>query len=423
MLRPHPIIIAVVAVGLAHAASPSSPVNVRDLGAKGDGITNDTPVLQKAIDAASASGGGEIDFPQGIYRTGSLDLKSHVTLHLDQGAVIQGSPDENDYPLIRARWEGHDEECHRALISANHAEDIAITGTGIIRGDEKVGAHRKPRGPALIEPIESQNIRLEGVTLQSTRIWTFHPTYCQNVQVQNVKFDTIGINSDGIDPDSCKGVHIEGCSFTTGDDNIAIKSGKGAEGVQVGRPCEDITIKNCRFIKGYSSIALGSEVSGGIRNVSISECVFENGRAALYLKSRPGRGGFIENVTAENLTVGPEPLLEIESDYAHNPDTNGVEGPAGLTRFKDIQIKNAHIKGNRGVKVTGRPEMPVDTVRLINISGTCALPWTFKFARNVVLEDINVTGFKNGSLSLEETTGSGLVGSDHELSVSKNQCR
>ena len=208
--------------------------NVRDFGAVADDKTIDTASIQKAIDTAAAAGGGEVVLPAGSYRTGSIELKSHVSLRLEAGAVIHGSAAAEDYPLVTARWEGIERECHQALIFAHNAEDIAISGSGGIVGEGKVGKLRDPRGPTLIEPSNCKNVRLSGVTIGNIGVWTLHPTYCQGVTVSNVTFDSKGKNSDGMDPDSCQAVVIDHCTFSAGDDDIAIKSGKGEEGVKIG---------------------------------------------------------------------------------------------------------------------------------------------------------------------------------------------
>jgi polygalacturonase len=389
-----------------HAQQPPAPqsLNVKDFGAVGDGATKDTAAIQKAIDACAQAGGGDVNFPAGTYLTGGLELKSHVHLVVPQGVTIQGSGDTADYTLATARWEGMEKPAYLALIHADHAEDIAITGTGTIQGDEKIGKLRDPRAPTLIEPIECKNVRIDGLTLHSHHIWTLHPTYCQDVAISNLVIQSTSANGD---------VTIDHCSFETDDDNIAIKSGKGQEGVKVGRPCEDITITNCTFIKGFSSIAFGSELSGGIQNVHIQHCTFQQGRAALYLKSRPGRAGYIRDVTAEDLDVSPEPLLEIDINYKSNPDSQGVDGPEGLTKFENVTINNARIQGTKGVTVVATTENPADGITLSNITGTCDDPWVFKNATNVTLKDIHVTGFTKDFLSLDNATGAGLDQTNH----------
>jgi len=159
--------------------------------------------FERTLDTLASVGGGEVTVPAGSYVTGSLAMPSHTTLRLEDGAILLGSTNQNDYPIIRARWEGRETNCHRALISAARAEDISITGSGTIEGDKTVGALRNPQGPVVIEMIECTNVHVSGVTLKSTHMWTLHPAYCRDVQVSGVTFNTAGANSDGIDPDSC----------------------------------------------------------------------------------------------------------------------------------------------------------------------------------------------------------------------------
>ena len=404
-----------VSVHSLHAQQPATKpsFDVRTFGAVGDGETKDTASIQKAIDACAKAGGGDVTFAAGRYLTGSIELRSHVHLIVPQGTIIQGSGDKADYPLATARWEGMEKPAYLALIRADHAEDIAITGAGTIQGDKEIGKLRDPRAPTLIEPIECRNVRLDGLTVHSQHIWTLHPIYCEGVTLSNLIVQSKGGNGDGIDPDSCRHVTIDHCSFDTNDDNIAIKSGKGQEGVKVGRPCEDITITNCTFLKGASSIAFGSELSGGIRDVHIAHCKFYQGGGALYFKMRAGRAGYVRDVTADDLEVGPEPLFVINNNYKFNPDSQGVPGSDGLTKFQNITINNARIACKRAVSVAAMPEKPADGITLSNISGTCTQPWSFKNATNVTLKNIRITGLEKGFLSLDNVTGTGLDESNH----------
>lgn len=404
------VALLVVAVALSADAAAVASLSVRDFGAVGDGKTADTVAFQKALDTAAQSGGGTVQVPEGRYVIGSLELKSHTTLHLEAGAILKGSGNRNDYPLVRARWEGIETNCHRALLYAHNAEDIAITGAGVIEGNAAMGRLRNPRGPTVIEPIECRNVRVEGVTLKSSRMWTLHPTYCQDVHIKGVTFETVGANSDGIDPDSCQRVVIEGCTFSTGDDNIAIKSGKGQEGVRIGRPSEDIVITNCTFLKGYVSIALGSELSGGIRRVHISHCTFKEGRAAMQLKSREGRGGYLQDITAEHLIVGPEPLLDIDNNYRYNPDPQGVPGEAGLTQFSNIRISNVTITATNLMTVGGTVEKPVTGLRISGVKGTVQKGSVIRNAVDVELSDIQLEGITGSLYFTNNVSGTGLEG-------------
>jgi polygalacturonase len=396
-------------IGQLRDAPATRSFDVKDFHAVGDGKHNDTASIQQAIDACFAAGGGDVSFPKGTYRTGSITLKSHVTLNVPEGVIIQGSGSTADYPLATARWEGMEKPAYKALITADHAEQIGIVGKGTIQSDKKIGTLRDPRGPTLIEPTECKGVTIDGPTLHTFKIWALHPTYCQDVDISNLTIENKGGNGDGIDIDSCLKVKIDGCSFDTDDDNISIKSGKGREGVRVGRPSEDITISNCKFIKGYCSIAFGSELSGGIRNVHVQHCSFKQGRGALYFKSRPGRAGYIEDVTAEDLDVGPCPLLVVDMNYGFNVDAQGVAGVDGLTRFKNITIRNAKIDCKEAVKVVSTPENRVEGVTLESITGRCTEPWVFKNAFKIGLKDIHVTGVKKNFLLLENAEGTGLT--------------
>ena len=398
------------AILLPSVALKAGTISVTDFGAVGDGQTSATSAIQKALDTAASQGGGVVQLPAGRYRTGSLMLPSHTTLYLEAGAFLLGSTNAADYPIITARWEGIETNCHRALISAAHAENIAITGAGVIEGNPAMGRLRNPRGPTVVELIHCGNVCVEGVTLKSTRMWTLHPAYCHDVRIAGVTFATTEANSDGVDPDSCQRVVIDGCNFTTGDDNIAIKSGKGQEGVRIGRPSEDIVITNCTFIKGYCSIAFGSELSGGIRRVRISHCTFQRGLAAMQLKSRSGRAGYLEDITADHLLVGPEPLLEINNNYRYNPDPQGVSGPAGLTQFKNIRISDVTITATNLMSVNGTVEKPVEGLQISHVTGTCQRGSTVKNARGVVLEDIQIGGISGPSYFTNSVEGTGLDG-------------
>ena len=390
------------AVGIART------FEVKAFHAVGDGMHDDTSAIQQAIDACAAAGGGRVVFAKGTYCTGSIALQSHVTVEVPDGVVIQGSAEKADYPLATARWEGMEKPAYQALFTAKHAEQIAIVGKGIIQSDRQMGARRDPRGPTLIEPVECKDVTIDGPTLHTYRIWAVHPTYCENVRLSNLTIQNKGANGDGMDIDSCTKVSIDHCSFETDDDNLSIKSGKGQEGVRVGRPSEDVSISHCSFIKGYCSIAFGSELSGGIRNVRVEHCTFHVGRGALYLKSRPGRAGYIEDITADDLEAGPCPLLVIDMNYSFNVDTQGVPGVAGLTRFKNITVKNSRVVCTQAVKVVSTPDNPVDGVTLESISGTCAQAWIFTHAREVVLKNIRLTELKGKFLKLDDVQGTGL---------------
>lgn len=285
-----PLLLFVVLSGCVGSSNQSKALfNVRESGAVGDGKTKDTAAIQAALDRCAAAGGGTVVVPAGDYLTGSLDVKSRTTLRIEKDATLLGSADLDDYPIVKGRWEGRWIDVHRALVSARQANHIAVVGPGTIAGDLTIGGRQMPRRPCVIEPIECQDVRLEGFTAKQKRMWTIHPTYCENVVVKNVTIRSIGGNSDGVDVDSCKHVVIDGCDIESGDDCIAIKSGRGMEAVREGRPTEDVVIRDCTFSDNiFACIGVGSETSGGIRGVHIEHCTFKQARTyAIYIKSGP----------------------------------------------------------------------------------------------------------------------------------------
>jgi polygalacturonase len=291
---------------------PSKPrltLNVRDFGATGDGASKDTSALQQSIDRCSVLGGGEVLVPAGNYLTGALALRANTTLRLEKDAAILGTPDFADYPVTQVRWEGKWIQGHVGLIYAIGADHIGVAGPGRIVGNPALGgrpnAQNPLRHPALIEPIGCNDVRFEGFSTDYRLMWCLHATYCENVSIRNLTIRSTGGNGDGIDIDSCKHVRIDGCDIATGDDCISLKSGRGMEAYTLLRTTEDVQIANCTFADSiFACIGIGSETSGGIRNVRIEHCKFNRARTfALYIKSRPGRGAFIEDIVADDLDV------------------------------------------------------------------------------------------------------------------------
>lgn len=359
--------------------------------------SKDTAALQAALDQCASQGGGEVLVTPGNYLTGSLELKSNTTLRLAKGAVLNGSSDLADYPLARVRWEGRWVQGHRGLLYAHKAARIAVVGEGKLVLPSSLGGREMPRRPALIEPVDCQNITLEGFSAEYHRMWGVHPTLCDDVVVRGLTIRATGGNSDGIDVDSCRRVLIERCDIDSGDDCVALKSGRGMEGFTEARPTTDVLIRDCVFAdRLYACIGIGSEASGGIRNVRIERCRFVFARThAIYIKSRPGRGAYIENISAEDLDVetAPNGFLRINLLRSGIQDPEPVQGYAGIPHGGKLHFKN--IRVNCGVLVEATeivPEKPVDGLILENLRGTCAKGMSFANIRGLVLKDINVGG-------------------------------
>jgi polygalacturonase len=394
--------------GAQQGAAPRS-FNIRSLGASGNGSVKDTAAFQKALDACAAAGGDEVVVPAGNYLIGSLVIGSHTTLRLEKGATLIGSPDADDYPLIQARWEGRLRECHRALLSASNATQISIVGEGSIQGDSALGNLRNPRGPCLIEPVECKNIVLDGFSTKFVRLWSIHLAFCDSIIARNLNLRSERNNGDGIDVDSCKNVRIEHCDIDTGDDAIALKSGRGSEGARLGRPTEDVVITHCVLGSGFAGLALGSELSGGIRRVAVEDCVFTRGANSIFIKSRDDRGGYVEDIKGNNLDCRASTFLVIDLLDKGIRDEEPVTGPAGLTRARGISFSN--VKVNVPTLLDAHllsPDQLLDGLSISNVTGTCRRAIHLANARNVSLREIHVTGFAGQFLSLTNATGPGL---------------
>ena len=423
---------SIAALGMVRAASPEQAdqrpaapklsLNVRDFGATGDGATKDTAALQQAIDRCSVLGGGEVLVPAGNYCTGAIALRSNTLLRLEKDAAIVGTPEFEDYPVTQVRWEGKWIPGRAGLIYAIDASHIGIVGPGKIVGNPALGgrptAQSPLRHPALIEPIGCDDIRLEGFSTSHRLMWSIHPTNCRNIAIRNLTIRSTGGNGDGIDIDSCRQVRIEGCDIATGDDCISIKSGRGMEGYTLLQTSEDILIADCTMADSiFACIGIGSETSGGIRNVRVERCKFTGARTfAIYIKSRPGRGAFIEDIVASDLdvsgAVGGFLCLNILGSGIQDPAP--VPGDEGIPTVKNFRFANVRVKDCPvlvdGVRI--HPHKPLDGFSLVNVTGTCAKGISLANVEKAEIRDIEVTGFSGPLIGVHNVSGSGIEGAE-----------
>ena len=345
----------------------------------------ETRALQAAIDAAANAGGGTVHVAPGRHVAGSLVLRSDVTLELEAGAVLAGSEDPADYPLIQTRWEGRQQRTHAPLIGGSGLRNVAITGRGTIDGQgagwwkrhrEKANRHPRPR---LISIADSDNVLIEGITALNSPSWTIHPVSCTNVTVDKVtiKNPYDSPNTDGINPDSCRFVHVSNCHIDVGDDCVTIKSGKEGDQTRPG-PCENITITNCTMAHGHGGVVIGSEMSGDVRNVVISNCVMVGTDCGIRIKTRRGRGGVIEDIRVSNIVMR-EVLVPFTMNLYYNFLAKGDQsvsdkGPravdAGTPRLRRIQFAQITALDAQyaAAFLYGLPEMPIEDVTFRDVS-------------------------------------------------------
>ncbi|QNA42680.1 glycosyl hydrolase family 28 protein [Lacibacter sediminis] len=337
-------------------AAQGKVYNILDFGAKSDSTFINTSFIQKAIDACTA--GGTVYIPKGTFLSGALFLKSNMTLHVAEGAVLQGSVDTLDYlPLIKNRFEGWEMYTYASLINAGtlnrdgsyNVRNLRITGGGTIKGGGKklelackAARGIRSRG-RLILLMNSQDVSIDNLTITEPPCWTIHYLYSDNISCHNLTIITKGIhNGDGIDPDSSTDSYIFNCTFDTGDDCIAIKSGKNPEGYYVGKPTTNVRITNCNFIRGHG-ISIGSEMSGGVSGVLVQDCKAGALLHGMQIKGTKDRGGYVKNVTVDNCQ-----LMKITIFSAVNYNNDGEAAPVLPTFenfvFKNIDLSQANVK-------------------------------------------------------------------------------
>jgi len=444
---------------------PDNQVNLKDFGAVGDGITLNTEAFAKAIDALVQKGGGKLVVPQGVWHTGPIVLKSHINLHLNAGAVILFAADETLYPLIDTSFEGLDTRRCQSPLSANGATDIAITGKGVIDGngqywrpvkkgkvtenhwkellaipgsqemkpgywvpsagyakgeqganmnvpsaktDAEWNAIKRFVRPVMVSLVKCKNVHLKGVIFQNSPAWNLHPLMCENVIVEDVlvRNPSFAQNGDALDLESCKNALIINSRFDAGDDGICIKSGKDADGRRRGIPCENVVVKGCTVFAGHGGFVVGSEMSGGVKNILVDQCQFLGTDVGLRFKSTRGRGGIVENIYIKNISMtdiktdaitfnmyyGGKSVAEMLAD-GDNPD-NVTKMPVNEETpiFRNIDIKNIICNGaGRAMEFNGLPEMPIDGISLKDITILAKKDAVFTNCQNITKKNVNIT--------------------------------
>ena len=423
-------------------------LNVKRFGAKGDGITNDTNQIQAAILACPDN--GRVYFPEGNYYTSPLFLRSNITIELAKGARLVGDIDRNHYPVLPGvtytsdekdeynlgSWEGNPLDCFASIITGVNVENVNIIGEGVIDGNANnsdwwvdVRTRRiawRPRGVFL---NKCKNVTLQGVTVQNTPSWNLHPYFSENLKFIDLKIvnPKDSPNTDGCDPESCKNVDIIGVYFSVGDDCIAIKSGKIYMGRKYKKPSEKFNIRNCSMNFGHGAIVLGSEMSGGIKNITVSQCLFNQTDRGLRIKTRRGRGkdAIIDGITFENIKMTKvlTPLVinmfyycdpDGHTEYVYSKEKLPVDDRTpylGDFIFKDIECKDVNVAAGT---FFGLPEQPINSITIDNVSfeydknpvegrpammdgldKMCGRGLILSYVNEVNIKNVSFTGLKN----------------------------
>jgi polygalacturonase len=445
---------------------PDNQASIIDHGGIGDGIFKNTEAFELAMKSLEEKGGGTLYVPKGIWLTGPVIFRSNINMFLEKGALIVFSPDYDDYPIVETMFEGLNTKRCQSPISGRNLMNIAITGFGTIDGsgdawrpvkkekvtesqwkkiiakggtfkrddywfpsekslkgdaisDMNVPRHLKTDEewneikdflrPVLVSFIECENVFLSGVTFSNSPSWNLHPLMCENVIIDNIQVrnPSYAQNGDGLDLESCKNTLIVNSNFDVGDDGICIKSGKDKDGRERNRPTENVIVDNCKVFKGHGGFVVGSEMSGGVKNIIVRNCEFLGTEVGFRFKSRRGRGGIVENIYISDIIMqdiiadafrfnlyynnksAVESLAEGESKSSTveviPPVTEETPSFRNLY-FKDVVATNAH----RAIYFYGLPEMNISNIQLENISVTSTYGAEFTESENITLKNVKV---------------------------------
>jgi polygalacturonase len=346
-----------------------------------------TAALDRAVQACALTG-GRVVVPAGLFLSGPVRLRSNVELHVGAEATLRFLVDPAAYPIVRTRWQGIECFSYSPLIYAYDEVNVAVTGAGTLDGgagfdnwwsdtkpvddwnrllqmvadDVPVGERVLSFRPSFIQPYSCRRVRIEDVRLVNAPMWVVHPVLSSDVVVRGITVDSRGPNNDGCNPDSCRDVVISDCSFDTGDDCIALKSGRDADGRRVAKPCENIVIENCRFGTGHGAVTIGSETSGGIRNVIARDLHITGVDHALRIKTNSHRGGRIEHIDVRDTVVESASGSAVLIDTRHADDSvTGTHHPT----LRDITISALEVRNApRSLEIRDSPQSPVQNLSL-----------------------------------------------------------
>lgn len=443
---------------------PKNKVTLTDFNADPTGGKLCTDAFAQAVETLTKKGGGHLVVPRGVWLTGPIVLKSNIDLHLEKGAVILFAADESLYPIVETSFEGLDTRRCQSPLSARGASNISITGEGVIDGNgqywrpvkkskvtdshwkrllEQPGSVEMKKGywvpsagyaqgeqganmnvpnaqteaewqaikrflrPVMISLVNCKNILLQGVIFQNSPAWNLHPLMCENIIIDDVlvRNPAYAQNGDALDLESCKNALIINSRFDAGDDGICIKSGKDKDGRKRGIPCENVVVDGCTVFAGHGGFVVGSEMSGGVRNISVKNCQFVGTDVGLRFKSTRGRGGIVENIYIDgvsmtdiatyaltfNMYYGGKSVAEVLADGDDNQEVKPMPVNEETPIFRNIDIRNVNCyHAGYAMEFNGLPEMPIDGIHLENIHISAKKDATFNYSKNITKKNVNI---------------------------------
>ena len=463
----------VVPIAPAAPKIPSTRVSLADFGGNPDGLTLNTDAFARAIAALSDKGGGTLVVPPGIWHTGPIALKSRINLHVEAGALIQFSRDTTLYPLRHFKARSETFVDSTSPLSGDNLEDIAITGAGVIDGGgdawrlvkkskmtegawkslvasggvlndkknewwpneaalngrtaiealEKKGStdladyapHQIFLRPRLVRLLDCKRVLIEGVTVRNAPTWTLHPWLCEDLAIRDVKIfnNRWAQNSDAMDIDSCRRVHIRGCIVDTGDDGICIKSGINESGRRIGVPTEDVLVEDCVVYEGHGGFTIGSEMSGGVRNILVQNCTFIGTALGLRFKTARGRGGLVENIHMRGIRMTGIEGNAIDFNFFYfSGDQAGAPVPPvteGTPQFRHMLFEDiTAVNGSGTLVLRGLPEMPINHLTFRNVSLAGEKGADIAYSDAIVFENVRIENETGEAITTTAVTDSKL---------------
>jgi hypothetical protein len=439
--------------------------NIADHGADPAGKKKCTKVINELIDSLASKGGGTLFFPAGTFLTGPIIMKSNITLYIDAGSTIKFTDDFDDYlPMVQSRWEDVRVMNFKSQIYAYKCENISIRGDGHLDGqgqkwwdflgnldlkkstdskwqqifkkenaglllkDPYISTKNNFLRPPMVTTYECRNVLIEGVSFSNPPFWTIMPAFTDNITINGITIENPGDspNTDGIDPSSCKNVHISNCHISVGDDCIVIKSGRDTDGREANMPTENVTITNCTMLKGHGGVVIGSEMSGGVKRITISNCVFEGTDRGIRIKTMRGRGGVVEDIRVANITMyniinegilitlryqttKTEPLSErtpaVNNVQLSGINIRGAKRPVAIYGLEErdiseISFSDMRIFSDRGILIENASGISFHDIRMAIKQGN---PLDAKDSRNIIWDMVSVSPIVAKQVSLKLT--------------------
>lgn len=430
--------------------SNAKTINLISFGGKSDGKTSNTQIIKKAIDELTSDGGGTLYFPAGTYLTGPIKLESNITIDIESGATILFSGEYEEYtPFVEMRYEGVVMKSFHPLFYAYEKENITIKGRGKIDGNGAYWWHvawamdgiekyapllkrvaplqelwdkenpnlkieeqsdwkrtlaKKFFRPPFIQMYKSKNILIEGITIENSPFWTINPEFCENITIKGVSiFNPYSPNTDGINPSSCKDVHISDCHISVGDDCITLKSGRDLQGREYATPCENVTITNCTMLAGHGGVVIGSEMSGDVRKITISNCIFDGTDRGIRIKSTRGRGGIVEEIRVSNVVMKniKKEAITLNLFYSNVP----AEPLSERTPiFRNIHFSNLTGSDvNAACTIWGIDEAPISNITFSDINIDAKTGFDIDKSKNLTFSNVQVNATLSPSFTIKNS--------------------